>query len=95
MGRTVKSKYRVEFDTLSGHMTPSCWRTKIHGRATADNLAKYAEHLNASFLPGGVNEHVGVDGTILFAYLIRQSDGEVIARWEGVDAEEPAIVVAS
>ncbi len=61
-------------------MTPSAWQSKYCGKPNDANLAKHIDHLSKSFLPGGVNEHCGPT-KIVSAEVIRQSTGEVLAKW--------------
>lgn len=84
MGRTVTPKYRVEFrdeQGRNGGFTAAAWRGKVSQKA----LAVYVETLNASFEPGGSNEHVRASfpgAKVAAARIVRQSDDVVLATWE-------------
>lgn len=87
MGRSVTPAYVVEYETTGARgFSPICWRVtsssqiKADGRPTTANLRRHVEAYNASFQPGGVNEHVGA--RIVAAKLVR-NDGshEVVATY--------------
>lgn len=88
MGRSTTPAYRVEFETAAPiALTPMAWRVrddglaKGFGKPTDANLATFVEDLNASFDPGGVNEHVGQDAKATGARIVRQRDDQVVATW--------------
>ena len=56
MGKSYTPKYRLETPGFT-HM---CWNSKQDGRPTIENLRKYRDQMEKSFLPGGVNEHLGI-----------------------------------
>ncbi len=81
MSRSTTPTYRIEFtevyDLATGRrtgMTPSGWR----GQATAARLLEHLERLNASFLPGGCNDHCG-RLFVATARLVRQATGREVA----------------
>lgn len=82
MGKTTEYKYRVEQGSdLRGWQTFAGWS---HGRATVANLEKYRKALNASFLPGGVNDarKAGLSVTPYYSglRLVNQRTGAVVAK---------------
>ena len=84
MGRTVTPKYRIEVRANGlTVMSDYPWDSKHYGRATDKNLEKWRTGMNASFQPGGVNEHIsearGTIPHISVAKLICQRTGEVVA----------------
>jgi len=84
MGRSTTPTYRVAIRTNDmSVMTDCAWNSKYHGRANQKNLETWRTTLNASFQPGGVNEHIAEARKaiphIIAAKLIRQSTGEVVA----------------
>ena len=84
MGRSTTPTYRIEARTNDISVINDCvWNSKYHGRANQENLEKWRTILNASFQPGGVNEHIAEARKavphIIAAKLIRQSTGEVVA----------------
>lgn len=79
--------YRVEtprvYSVASGrfvHHTPAAWNVRRDGAANADNLRRYVQGMEASTLPGGVNEHLGVT-RVLAAQLVRQGTDTVVATY--------------
>ncbi len=87
MGKSIAFRYSVSFVTVTGGMTPAGWRERRQGQIPGDgkpnaaNLAKYIETMNVSFLPGGVNEHVGARGRIVSAKLRDHYSNSIIAEW--------------
>ena len=85
MGRSVTSKYRVEYrirgtDGSAMMTTPSCWWTRRDGRATAANLSTHCVAMEKSSQPGGVNAH-GKPFCVLSARIVEQSSGDVVAEY--------------
>ncbi len=75
-------------DFKTGQMRPGMeWRVRSrtnlpgYGKPTEENLKKWAEDFNASFLPGGTNEHIGIDGQFNFASIINQKTGDELVTW--------------
>ena len=85
MGRTVTPTFRVELTRDDGKTEVSVWR----GPATQALLAEHVHSLERSYLPNGVNEHIGdfyaAQGrsppTYTEACIIRQRTVEVVAEW--------------
>lgn len=57
--------------TSNGHKSFGEWRTRktvqipyADGRPTSENLSKWRDSMNKSFLKGGSNEHIGIRGWI-------------------------------
>ena len=50
-----------------------------YGEPTEANLSVFVRNLNASLAPGESNAHIGPDGFIVKASIVRQSDGEALA----------------
>lgn len=73
MGRTYTPTHVVEFEIVHPshkRLTAAAWE----GRATAPRLLAFLRGLNASFAPGGANEHSGIEH-VERARLVRQSNG--------------------
>ena len=91
MGRITTPPYRIEFTCVGSVQTPAVWRVKGSGQLPGygspnnANLAKYMAFTNASYLPGGCNEHVtkafGQGAIPVAARIVRQADGEIVATW--------------
>ena len=84
MGKSTTPTHRIEIRTNDLKVMESYpWDSKHYGCATSVNLEKWRTVMNASFQPGGVNEHItearGVVPHIISAKLIRQSTGEMVA----------------
>lgn len=84
MRESTTPTHRVEVCTTDlTVMSDYPWDSKHYGAATKENLEEWRTTLNASFQPGGVNEHIsearGVIPHIVSAKLILQSTGEVTA----------------
>lgn len=91
MGHTTKPAYRVEYVVDRGYWTPCAWQTKYDGRATAANLEKHVQAVEASTQPSGVNAHLGAT-KIHRARLIRQASGEIVAEYTGASYRERVAV---
>lgn len=87
MGKSVTPTYRIEIPSAVcvtrgvrvGH-SPAGWSVKHSGSPTDESLAKYVADYEASTLPGGVNEHLGVT-RVSSARVVHQSSGEVVATY--------------
>jgi len=96
MGRSTTPAYRVELHAAECGLTPMAWNVRDHyqvkgyGKPTPANLATFVKGLEDSFTPSGVNGHIGHPLTVQSARIIRQSTGEVVARYTG-----PAFVVVA
>ena len=85
MGRVRVPKYAVEFVAPGFHLTPAVWR----GRVSEKALAKYVEAMNASFQPGGANEHL-VGTRVTEARIVENTGrtgfplrgGDVVVTWK-------------
>lgn len=78
MGRVRVSKYAVEFVAPGFHLTPAVWR----GRVSEKALAKYVEAMNASFQPGGANQHL-VGTKVTEARIVENyRGGDVVVTWK-------------
>jgi hypothetical protein len=86
MGHSRLIPFVVEVTTDRGHWTPSEWRMRkrglipADGKATTENLKKYALGYEASTSPGGVNSHIGLTH-ILTARIKDQRTGEILATY--------------
>lgn len=84
MGRVVIPKYRVEvrgnFTRMGHEISPMIWR----GRVSKKGLEAYRQKMNLSFMPGGVNQHIGEKSGYLphisFAKIVRQRDGHIMTQ---------------
>lgn len=84
MRGSITPTHRIEvFTTDLTVMSDYPWDSKHYGDANQENLEEWRTVLNASFQPGGVNEHIsearGVIPHIVSAKLIHQRTGEVTA----------------
>ena len=84
MGRTVTPTHRIELRTNDLKVMESYpWDSKHYGAANRGNLEEWRTVMNASFQPGGVNEHItearGIVPHIISAKLIHQRTNEVVA----------------
>lgn len=82
MGRSVTPTFRTEVRANIGRYGSFGWDCKVNGRPTQKNADAYRDHMNQSFCPGGVNDHIsksrGVVPHISEVKVIRQSTGEVV-----------------
>lgn len=84
MGRSYTPTYRVETkeNPRTAHISTTCWNVKSYGRPTQANVDKWRDAMNASFQPGGVNDHCNLPGGevrhVRMARVVRQSSGEVV-----------------
>ncbi len=84
MGRSRKVTYGVHYVVDRAMWTPGEWRatSKVnapgYGRPTDENLKKHCMFVEASSLPGGCNDHLGVT-KILSAYIVDYRTGEPVA----------------
>lgn len=62
MGRSKTIKYVIR-KSSNGHFWGE-WMTKQYGKPTPENLSKWRDEFNQSLQPGGVNEHIGINGWI-------------------------------
>ena len=93
MGRSYTPKYRIEYTTVittdadgdwtKRRFSPSFWNGKRDGKPTVANLQANLVVFEASFAPGGCNDHVYAGDTVqlLAARLVRQADGAVVAEY--------------
>jgi hypothetical protein len=87
MEKSTTPKHRIELRTNDlTVMEDYPWDSKHYGAATDENLEEWRNVMNASFQPGGVNEHItdarGVVPHIIAAKLIHQSTNAVSAETE-------------
>jgi hypothetical protein len=90
MGRIVTPTYRLEWEwyhpTHGVQRVRQSWNQQCHGRANAEQLARYVASMIESFKPGGVNYHVSESSGVIVvphrARIVRQKTGEVVAEWE-------------
>lgn len=79
--------YTVEVTTDKGYWTPSEWRMRrqgqipADGKASTENLKKWALAFEASTQPDGVNAHIGAT-KILTARIKDQRTGEILATYK-------------
>ena len=83
MGHSITPTFRAEVKANIGHYSSFSWDCKVNGRPSQKNVDSYRVHMNRSFAPGGVNDHIsqsrGVIPHISEVKVIRQSTGEVVA----------------
>ena len=94
MRGTITFTHRIEVCTTDLTVMESYpWNSKRYGNAAPENLEAWRVGMNASFQPGGVNEHIsearGVIPCIVSAKLIHQHTGEMVAE---VGMEMPEFV---
>jgi len=88
MGRSRAIKYVVsaKCSPATAALTQMEWRVTRDGNIPGDgkpteaNLAKWVAVYNASFQPGGVNQHAG-PLTIVSAKIVRQADYRIMAEY--------------
>ena len=84
MSRSTTPTHRIELRANDLKVMESYpWDSKHYGAATRDNLEEWRTTMNASFQPGGVNEHItearGTVPHIISAKLIHQQTNAVVA----------------
>jgi hypothetical protein len=84
MGKSTTPEHRIELRTNDLKVMDSYpWDSKHYGAATNENLEEWRTVMNASFQPGGVNEHItearGVVPHIISAKLIHQHSQAIVA----------------
>lgn len=90
MGASYRFRYSVEVVVKRGGHTPAGWPTRnragdnrpasMLGKPNAAKLAQYVADFNASLLPGGCNDHIGTDGTVIAARIVdHDNDRAVVA----------------
>lgn len=79
MGRIITPTYRVEFQDQTGEH-----RMAWNGRATKKRLEEWRKTYNASFEPGGVNDHLSTEFVlhISHARIVHQDTGRVVCATE-------------
>jgi hypothetical protein len=87
MRGSITPTHRIELRTNDLKVMESYpWDSKHYGAATKANLEEWRTVMNASFQPGGVNEHItkarGVVPHIISAKLIHQQTSAVVAETE-------------
>ena len=91
MGNTHTPKYRIEYRgvvVLTGtearrvSLTPHGWDCKNAGRPSDENLRRYIEGFEASTLPGGTNEHLGITRVSSAKIVFNTGYGETVATYE-------------
>ena len=87
MGYSRPIRFTVEHEVAGcSHMTNAEWICRAskyrvgYGKPSDVNLMAYVAHLNASFRPGGVNEHCG-PLHVVSARIIDNQNGDVLATW--------------
>ena len=84
MGRSVAYTYRIEAASNVHGLELFGWDCKRLGRPSDTRAENYRTDMNKSFLPGGVNfgvsEASGVIVHLSEVRIVRQSNGEVVAR---------------
>ena len=82
MKKSTTFIYRVEY-TLNRAPVRHGWNCKHNGRPTVENLRKFREATNKSYVAGGCNHGLSVaEGVIIQcgdARIVRQSNGNIIA----------------
>lgn len=86
MGRVTTPTFFVRMVVSRGSLTPEAWRTNLYGKPTEANLAKFVRELEASFEPGGANDHIQ-PMKVLSAQILRSADRCVVASMEATPAE--------
>lgn len=84
MGRSTTPRYRLELKGTGGTFPPQSWNKRAGGPLTPTDaeLRRWVESFEASTRKGGSNAHLGPT-VIWSAQVVRQKDGQVIARYSG------------
>lgn len=82
---TLHPTYRVEV-IANAALVNMAYNVKQDGKPSTKNAAKFAEMYNASFAPGGCNEHIkSMDGNtahISGVFIIHQDSQKVVAEYK-------------
>lgn len=67
----------IKLKLFEGIISPMEWK----GKATVDNVTKYVQDFEESCLPGGCNQHLGIN-PVLSAEIIDQKKGITLVTWK-------------
>jgi hypothetical protein len=105
MGTTYTPPFRIEYRDQAGWHRRA-WESRVHrpycglGRPSDEKAEQWRKEMNASFQPGGTNEHIRIRGTVPHisqVRIVRQLDQAVVARaiaplFEVVEGRPPSAV---
>lgn len=83
MGHDAKpTKYQIQLEVAGAAIMPMSWNCRRDGRPTADNLTRYVKGWEASTLPGGVNDHLGIETVIRARVMLNDGSRTVKCSYE-------------
>lgn len=97
MGNSRLIRFLIKIETVLSRQGKSFyhpfeWRVKDSGKPTESNLDEWVRVFENSCLPGGCNQHLGVD-PVLSAKIIDQRKGSLLCTWNRSSRKEPLFQV--